>query len=309
MVVTYMNIEPLYEKMNEKLQYLVSKYNRQPINIPDIEVFERKKALAEKRKANIVKATAKIKWPKNIKKTDGPIHYACLYRFVYKQGDYFYIEECKEERIATFSSTGKLIRDQAVEITFPDFENSSLKLDDKPSESTPRVLFEYDRLAAVQYAERWWNDHNPKFKNFEVNCTNFVSQCLFAGNAPMRGYPKKTTGWWMKNNDWSYSWSVAHALSIYLSTSKTGLRAEEVFSPEKLVPGDLICYDFQGDGRFDHTTFVVAKDEQNMPLVNAQTYNSRKRYWSYEDSTAYTPNIRYKFFHIVDDKVSKASKK
>ena len=25
------------------------------------------------------------------------------------------------------------------------------------------------------------------------------------------------------------------------------------------------------------------------------------RFWSYEDSTAYTPNIKYKFFTIVDD--------
>ena len=37
-----------------------------------------------------------------------------------------------------------------------------------------------------------------------------------------------------------------------------------------------------------------------MPLVNAHTYNSRMRYWAYEDSSAYTPNIKYKFFTIVD---------
>jgi len=305
-----MKIESLYEKINDKLQYLVSKYNRQPNKIPDIEVFERKKALTEKRKANIVKATAKIKWPKNVRRKEGPIQYTCLYRFIYKQGELFYIEEWNEDRIAYFSSTGKLINDEALEKSFFDLEKVSLPIEEeKIKESSHRQSFVYDRLAAVQYAERWWNDHNPKFKNFEVNCTNFVSQCLFAGNAPMRGYPKRTSGWWMKNNDWSFSWSVAHALSIYLSTSKTGLKAEEVFSPEKLVPGDVICYDFQGDGRFDHTTFVVAKDEQNMPLVNAQTYNSRMRYWSYEDSTAYTPKIRYKFFHIVDDKELKSSKK
>ncbi|MGE1104293.1 amidase domain-containing protein, partial [Peribacillus simplex] len=29
--------------------------------------------------------------------------------------------------------------------------------------------------------------------------------------------------------------------------------------------------------------------------------DSRMRYWSYEDSTAYTPSIRYAFFHITDD--------
>ena len=48
------------------------------------------------------------------------------------------------------------------------------------------------------------------------------------------------------------------------------------------------------------TAIVVAKDGHAMPLVNANTYNSRMRYWAYEDSTAYTPKIKYDFFHIVD---------
>ncbi len=52
--------------------------------------------------------------------------------------------------------------------------------------------------------------------------------------------------------------------------------------------------------RFDHTTIVVAKDADGMPLVNAHTDNSRHRYWSYEDSTAWTPNIKYKFFHLTE---------
>jgi hypothetical protein len=104
----------------------------------------------------------------------------------------------------------------------------------------------------------------------------------------------------MRNNSWSYSWSVAHAFRWYLASSKSGLRAVEKERAEELMPGDVICYDFQGDGRYDHTTIVVAKDRYGMPLVNAHTTNSRMRYWAYEDSTAYTPNIKYKFFHIID---------
>jgi hypothetical protein len=46
---------------------------------------------------------------------------------------------------------------------------------------------------------------------------------------------------------------------------------------------------------------VTGKDASGMPLVNAHTYNSRMRYWAYEDSTAYTPNIKYKFLSITDD--------
>ena len=47
-------------------------------------------------------------------------------------------------------------------------------------------------------------------------------------------------------------------------------------------------------------TFVVDNDEKGYPLVNAHTTNSRMRYWVYEDSTAWTPEIKYKFFHIED---------
>ncbi|WP_419152767.1 amidase domain-containing protein [Aeribacillus alveayuensis] len=297
-----MNVEAIHQQINEGLQYLVSKSRRHPSNLHNLEWLEKKKVLAEKRKAEIVKATANIKWPKNGGKVNGPTHYLCHYRFVYKQGDFFYIEEYGENRIAEFSASGHLIKDEAIPKNFTISNQDDREYKETMDLKSSSISFQYDRLAAIQYAERWWNEYNPKFKNFEVNCTNFVSQCLFAGGAPMRGYPKRTVGWWMKNNDWSFSWTVAHSIMVYLSNSKIGLRAEEVFSPEKLVPGDVICYDFQGDGRFDHTTFVVAKDNENMPLVNANTHNCRKRYWSYEDSTAYTPNIKYKFFHIMDDK-------
>jgi hypothetical protein len=167
-------------------------------------------------------------------------------------------------------------------------------------EQEERISYQYNRLKAVQYAERWWNSYNPAYKTFENNCTNYISQCLHAGEAPMRGYPNKGTGWWLRNNNWSYSWTVAHSLRLYLPNSKSGLRAREVSSPDQLLLGDVICYDFEGDGRYNHNTMVTAKDAYGMPLVNANTYNSRMRYWAYEDSSAYTPNIKYKFFTIVD---------
>lgn len=106
----------------------------------------------------------------------------------------------------------------------------------------------------------------------------------------------------MRNQSWSYSWTVAHSLRQYIPNSSVGLRGKLVDSPDKLKLGDVICYDFEGDGRFDHTTIVTGRDADGMPLVNAHTYNCRMRYWNYEDSTAYTPNIKYKFLTIMDDR-------
>lgn len=81
-----------------------------------------------------------------------------------------------------------------------------------------------------------------------------------------------------------------------MKQSKAGLRAVQKRAAKELIEGDVICYDFNGDGRFDHVALVTAKDKSNMPLVNAQTHDCRMRYWSYEDSPAYTSSIRYAFF-------------
>ncbi|MGG1664562.1 amidase domain-containing protein [Brevibacillus sp. NRS-1366] len=159
----------------------------------------------------------------------------------------------------------------------------------------------YNPERAVAYAERYWNTTNPAYPRFTDDCTNFISQCLHAGGIPMLFSKEKGKGWWMrtgKGGEWSYSWAVAHSLYLMLKSGGAPMRAVVKSSAAELVPGDIICYDFDGDGRFQHNTIVVAKDANDMPLVNAHTTDSSMRFWAYEDSTAYTPNMRYAFFHI-----------
>lgn len=156
----------------------------------------------------------------------------------------------------------------------------------------------YNRAAAVAYANHWWNSANPAYPYFNVDCTNFVSQCLRAGGAPMWGAPNRSMGWWLQNGTWSFSWSVAHSLRWYLQTSNRGLQAVRVYSPAELALGDVIFYDFTGDGRVDHST-IVTNIENGVPYVNAHTSNSINRHYAYVDSTAYTPNIQYFYYHIT----------
>ncbi|MGN7472323.1 amidase domain-containing protein [Brevibacillus sp. SAFN-007a] len=159
----------------------------------------------------------------------------------------------------------------------------------------------YQPEKAVAYAERYWNATNPAYPRFTDDCTNFISQCLHAGGIPMLMSKERGKGWWIrtgKSADWSYSWTVAHSLYLLLKSGGPPMRAVAKKSAAELVPGDIICYDFNGDGRVQHTTIVVAMDANQMPLVNAHTTDSSMRYWAYEDSTAYTPRIRYAFYHI-----------
>ncbi|WP_264987755.1 amidase domain-containing protein [Lysinibacillus piscis] len=157
----------------------------------------------------------------------------------------------------------------------------------------------YNRQAAVQYANLWWNRRNPAFPSFQVDCTNYISQCLLAGGAPMRGAPNREKGWWLQRGNWSFSWSVAHSLRWYLEGSTTGLKGRRVQYAEQLELGDVIFYDFQGDGRIDHSV-IVTSIQNGIPYVNAHTSDSINRSYLYEDSTAYTPNMTYFFYHIDD---------
>jgi hypothetical protein len=291
--------------MRLQLQQLLESRVRQCVSQQrgkqNCEKIERKKTVLSKREGEIVKAKAKGQIT-NKKEQDETVDvfYSVHLQYLIKQKELMYIEEEIEKRKATFYRE-QLIEDIELDppATTYNIDTRSLIQSDETIEAAENRY--YNRLKAVQYAERWWNSYNPAYMKFENDCTNFISQCLHQGGAPMRGYPTRGQGWWMKGKSYSYSWATANALKVYFDLSKLGLRAERVSSPEQLSLGDVICYDFEGDGRFNHNTIVTGKDAFGMPLVNAHTYNSRQRYWAYEDSSAYTPNIKYRFYTIVGE--------
>jgi hypothetical protein len=164
----------------------------------------------------------------------------------------------------------------------------------------------YDRLKVQTYAKTWWNSFNPNYLFFgQDDCTNFVSQCLFAGNAPMYYTGKRELGWWYQGKSgnrefWSFSWAVADSLRRYLTGASHGWNAETVDAPQKLTIGDVICYDWDGNGHYQHSTVVSDIDANGMPLVSAHTTNSSKRYWDYRDSYAWSNQTQYRFYHMPD---------
>jgi hypothetical protein len=155
----------------------------------------------------------------------------------------------------------------------------------------------YNRAQAVQYAARWWSGFNPLFRAFRDDCTNFISQCLLAGGWPMEVSKRRDQGWWYlgANEQWSYSWAVAHSLRWYLATSG---RAELRPAARDLELGDLITYDWDGDDIWQHHAIVVGVDPAGEPLVAAHTVASWGRPWPYTDSQAYGARTKYLFWHI-----------
>ncbi|MCO7176885.1 amidase domain-containing protein [Sporolactobacillus kofuensis] len=232
------------------------------------------------------------------KREDLILDYTLHSQWLIKLKDDFYLEERNELRRAVIREN-RLVADQLIPLgTDHEIISSRETAYEPPLSSRSR---KYDRLKAVRYADLWWNRRNPQYPMVLDDCTNFISQCLHAGGIQMWGEPIRSRGWWQQQTNWSFSWTVANSLRWYLSRDKSVIGALEKSSADQLVPGDVICYDFEGDGHWNHNTIVTAMDPAGFPLVNAHTYDARHRSWAYTDSPAYTKQIKYKFFHIQDE--------
>jgi len=117
----------------------------------------------------------------------------------------------------------------------------------------------YDREKAVEYAVRWAYGRNPQYYDYEKlggDCTNFVSQCLFAGAGVMNFAP--VLGWYyIDANNKSPSWTGVEFLRSFLvrKSGGPGPYAVETGMAE-MEPGDVIQLSFDGV-RFQHSLFVV----------------------------------------------------
>lgn len=139
----------------------------------------------------------------------------------------------------------------------------------------------YNRRAAVIYALNWAFSRNPRFYDFTDiggDCTNYISQCLYAGCEVMNF--SSENGWYYINSDnRSPSWTGVNFLREFLLTNKgAGVYGEETVLPE-IQRGDVIQL-INRDGRYYHSVFISAvlypKTPQNI-FVCAHSDDSRNR--------------------------------
>lgn len=121
------------------------------------------------------------------------------------------------------------------------------------------MIFQYDRTLAVRYAIRWALSRNPMYYDYSLiggDCTNFASQCLFAGSGVMDYMPD--FGWYyIDANRKAPAWTGVDYLYRYLlrenlQPGPIATLAEE----DTLRPGDLIQLSFDGE-KFTHTLVVL----------------------------------------------------
>lgn len=116
----------------------------------------------------------------------------------------------------------------------------------------------YNRLEAIHYAHTWSYSRNPKyldFSNLGGDCTNFISQCIYAGSHIMN-YSSVYGWYYITSYNRSASWTGARFLYKFLTTNQgVGPFASEVPMSE-IIPGDVIQFS-TADGRIYHSLFVV----------------------------------------------------
>lgn len=133
-----------------------------------------------------------------------------------------------------------------------------------------RELF-YNRQWAVNYARVWAYSRNPRFYDFSDlggDCTNFASQCIFAGAGVMNYTPE--VGWYYINaNNRSPSWTGVEFLYDFLVNNlSVGPYGREV-STDGVLPGDIVqLADFEGD--FYHTLVIVATMPQILVAAHSR---------------------------------------
>lgn len=119
----------------------------------------------------------------------------------------------------------------------------------------------YDRRAAVEYAHQWAFSRNPRYYDYEDiggDCTNFASQCLYAGSKVMNFTP--TFGWYyIDANNKAPAWTGVPYFRNFLTRRERSVGPFGVESEMRMmIPGDFVQLRFENREVFSHTPVIVS---------------------------------------------------
>ena len=128
-------------------------------------------------------------------------------------------------------------------------------------------LKRYERQKAIDYARAWALGLNPVYHDYEKyggDCTNYISQCLHAGDIPFDESGRDVTTKWYWYSDYSRtpSWTAAQPFETYLlNNNKEGTKNYGIYASfceyDELELGDLVQK--RVNGVLTHTMIVTSK--------------------------------------------------
>ena len=136
----------------------------------------------------------------------------------------------------------------------------------------------YDRNAVVQYARRWAFGRNPAYYDFSRiggDCTNYASQCIFAGAGVMNFTP--VFGWFYRSaDDCTASWTgVEFLYKFIVNNDGVGPFAKTVELNDIRV-GDIVQLG-DANGSYYHSPVVIGNASGKI-LVAAHSFDTFGKY-------------------------------
>lgn len=139
----------------------------------------------------------------------------------------------------------------------------------------------YNRSDAIAYATQWALSRNPRFFDFTNlggDCTNFISQCVYAGSKVMNF--RKTFGWYYNSpTDRTPSWTGVTYFYNFMTTNKLrGPFASEV-DLTNIIPGDVIQLRNIAGEWYHNLMVVEIRGELSVDtvLIAAHDFNALRR--------------------------------
>ena len=181
--------------------------------------------------------------------------------------------------------------------TFDTVLASGAAASDELPEGTKSVTVSYDREAAVAYARKFaLTTNNGIFKSMGLDCTNFVSQCMWSGYGGTKGYTldntaalkarvaanyRQTSTWYGRNADSPYQYGSGAFIRVvdfwdYVTTNTgygpraTGYNNNKVWTQLTVVPrtGDILQVYIPGQGRYAHSVIVTQVKSTSLTVNN-----------------------------------------
>ena len=136
----------------------------------------------------------------------------------------------------------------------------------------------YLRERAVEYARKWALSRNPLFTDYTGrggNCTNFVSQAVYAGSCTMNYTP--VYGWYYLTEAMrTASWTGVEFLFNFLTGNEGAGPYGRQVGLEEAEIGDVIQLYRTQEGWY-HTMLLIGFDTDGAPLVAAQSDDALDR--------------------------------
>lgn len=167
-------------------------------------------------------------------------------------------------------------------------QDSEVQKQENQCRRVKRSLSGYSPRLAVAYADIYTSRRNKGYPSYVYNCTNYVSQCLFAGGVQMRkpnpipGGTHETTKYWYcgtphQKSSVSTSWMRVTDFYSYWAPKISDVNYTESTSVSKNGKvGDVVLFRNSRTGKRYHAMIITKKD-RNQVYLNGNTTN-RKQY-------------------------------